>query len=414
MLLCTWPEPAAAYSVLSHEAIIDSAWDTGIRTAILLRYPNTTQEELREAHAYAYGGAIIQDMGYYPYGSKFFSNLTHYVRSGDFVQALIRDSKSPNDYAFALGALAHYVADNEGHRLATNLSVALLYPRLRKKYGDIVTFEDDPLAHIKTEFGFDVLEVARERFAPQSYHDFIGFEVAAPLLAQAFQETYGLPIASVLDEEDKTLGSYRHDVSKLIPKATRIAWSLKKKEIKADEPGITKRRFLFNMSRSSYERRWGKEYQRPSFGDRFLAFLYRLIPKIGPLKILQFRTPTPETEKLFESSFNTTMTHYRRLLLDQERGELTLPNDNFDVGAATGPGQYKLNDETHARLLEELAKQDFVGASPELCRHLMAFFSQSQAPYAMRNKPEDWARVEAALQQLKQARTGDLLPAKTE
>src|SRR5438552_14104528 len=234
-------------------------------------------------------------MGYYPYGSPFFSDLTHYVRSGDFIQALLRDAKDLNGYAFAVGALAHYAADNDGHRLGTNRAVPILYPGLGKKFGDSVAFEDNRLAHVKTEFGFDVLEIAKERYAPDGYHDFIGFEVAARVLEQAFLETYGLQLGSVLLNEDKALNSYRRDVSKLIPKATRIAWHLKKDEIKDDIPNATKRKFLFNLSRSNYEREWGKDYRKPSPCERFLALLFTLIPKFGPLKVLQFRTPTPQT-----------------------------------------------------------------------------------------------------------------------
>ena len=189
--------PGAAYSVLSHEAIIDSAWDANIKPVLLKRFPHATPDELRQAHGYGYGGAIIQDLGYYPHGSIFFSDLTQCVRSGDFVLALLRDAKESNelnDYAFALGALAHYSADIAGHPIATNRAVPLLYPKLEKKYGDSVTYEDDPLAHVKTEFGFDVLEVAQHRYAPDSYHDFIGFQAAVPLLERAFQETYDLPV----------------------------------------------------------------------------------------------------------------------------------------------------------------------------------------------------------------------------
>ena len=226
-----WPTQTAAYAVLSHEAIIDSVWDTNIRPLLLKRFPDATAEEIKEAHGYAYGGVIIQDMGYYPHGSHFFSDLTHYVRSGDFVLALLRDAKDLDGYAFALGALAHYAADNDGHLIGTNRAVPVLYPKLKKKYGDSVTYEEDPLAHVKTEFGFDVLEIAQGRYASDSYHDFIGFGVSVPLLEQAFQETYGLDLKSVLSDEDKVLGSYRYDVSQLLPKATRIAWSLKKNEI---------------------------------------------------------------------------------------------------------------------------------------------------------------------------------------
>jgi len=400
-LLACCPRPAAAYSVLSHEAIIDAAWDTNIKPLLLKRFPDATAEDLREAHGFAYGGAIIQDMGYYPHGSIFFSDLAHYVRSGDFIQALLRDSQDLNEYAFALGALAHYAADIDGHRLATNLAVPILYPKLKKKHGDVVTYEDDPLAHVKTEFGFDVLEVAKQRYAPDSYHDFIGFEVAAPLLGQAFRETYGLDLKKIFDDHEKVLGSYRRDVSKLIPRATRVAWTLKKKEIKNDMPGITKRQFLYNLSRSSYEREWGKDYRRPTVWDRFLAFIYRIIPKIGPLRVLQLRTPTPQTERMFETSFNATMDRYRKLLKDQGEGHLELLNDNFDVGEQTAPGKYRRNDDAHARLLDRLAQQNFADVSPELRAELLQFFADPNAPYATKRKPKEWSKVEAELRQLK-------------
>jgi Zinc dependent phospholipase C len=404
LLICflVSPEPLPAYSVLSHEAIIDAAWDTNIKPVLLKRFPDATPDDLREAHGFAYGGAIIQDMGYYPHGSIFFSDLAHYIRSGDFILALIRDSKDLNEYAFALGALAHYAADNDGHRLATNRAVPILYPKLRKKHGDVVTYEDDPLAHVKTEFGFDVLEVAKHRYAPDSYHDFVGFEVAAPLLGEAFRETYGLDLKKIFDDHEKALGSYRRDVSKLIPRATRVAWSLKKDEIRSDVPGITKRKFLYNLSRASYEREWGKDYQQPSAWDHFLAFIYRIIPKIGPLRVLQLRTPTPQTERLFQTSFNATMDRYRKLLKDQEDGKLELLNDNFDVGEPTGPGKYRKNDETHAELLNKLAAQNFADVSPELRGELLQFFGDPNAPYATKRKPKEWSRVEAELQQLKQ------------
>ena len=396
-----WPPPAAAYSVLSHEAIIDSAWDTSIKPVLLKRFPDATPEELREAHGYAFGGAIIQDMGYYPHGSMFFSDLTHYLRSGDFVVAMLRDAKDLNEYAFALGALAHYAADNDGHRLGTNRAVPVLYPNLKKKHGDFVTYEDDPLAHIKTEFGFDVLEVAKERYAPDSYHDFIGFQVAAPLLEQAFRETYGLDLKSILADEDKVLGSYRHDVSNLIPRATRVAWSLKKDEIQNDIPGITRKKFLYNLSRASYEREWGKKYQRPSAWDHFLAFLYTLLPKFGPLRVLQLRTPTPETERMFEASFNATMDRYRNLLKEVAEDRLQLLNYNFDVGEATGPGEYRRNDDAHAELLEKLAEKNFAEMSPDLRAELLAFYADPNVPYATKRKPKVWSKVEANLQKLR-------------
>lgn len=402
LMSCAWPTPSAGYAVLAHEAIVDSAWDTSIRPLLLKRFPQATPEDLKEAHGYAYGGAIIQDMGYYPHGNKFFSDLTHYVRSGDFVLALLRDSKDLDDYAFALGALSHYAADNEGHSIGVNRSVPLLYPKTGRKYGAVVTYEENRLDHVKTEFGFDVLEVAQGRYAPTAYHDFIGFGVALPLLEQAFQETYGLDLKSVLTDENKVLGSYRYDVSRLLPKATRVAWSLKKDDIQRDQPGITKREFLYNINRSSYRKYWGKDYQPPTFGERFLAFVVRIIPKIGPLAVLELRTPTPQTEQMFEASFNAALDQYGKLLSEVEAGQPDIPNDNFDTGSVTGPGKYWLNDETQAQLLDALAKQSFSGASPDIRAELLEFFADPNAPYAMKRKKKEWARVQAEIAQLRQ------------
>jgi len=395
------PQPAPAYSVMAHEAIIDAAWEQNIRPLLLQRFPNATKEELKEAHGYTYGGAIIQDMGYYPHGSHFFSDLTHYVRSGDFILALLHDSVDLNEYAFALGALSHYAADNDGHRIGTNRAVPILYPKLRKKYGGVVTYEQDPLAHLKTEFGFDVLEVARERYAPDSYHDFIGFNVSKRLVEQAFRETYGLELKSLLPDEDAAFESYRRGVSKQIPRATRIAWSLKKDEIQKDYPSMTRKKFLYNLSRASYEKNWGNKYQKPGFGEAFLAFLWRLLPKIGPLKVLEFRTPTPQTEQMFEASFNATLDRYRALLEGARGGQLKLLNDNFDVGETTGPGTYFMNDDVHAKLLAALAKNNFAGAPREVREELLDFYSQSDAAYSTKKKPKEWAQLQTELQQLK-------------
>jgi hypothetical protein len=403
-LLLVNPEKTEAYSVTSHQAIIDVVWAPNIRPAIRKRFPNANEEEIDRGQAYAYGGAIIQDLGYYPYGSPFFSDLTHYIRSGDFILAMLRDSRDVYEYSFALGAMAHYAADNNGHRVGVNRAVPILYPKLKKKYGDSVSYEDDKLAHIKTEFGFDVLEVAKERFAPESYHDYIGFEVAPRVLEQAFQETYGLDLKKVLGDETKVLKSYRHAVSDLLPKATRIAWDLKKDEIQKDEPGITRQKFLYNLKRANYEKEWGKDYQKPKFSDKVLAFIYKILPRIGPLKVLQFKTPTPETERMYEASFNATLDQYRKLLNEErESGKPALMNGNFDLGEVSGPGKYRLSDTTHAKLLDKLADQKFAGMTVEIRAELLDYFSASDTPFAMKKDKKLWAKVQTELEELKRA-----------
>ena len=401
------PDRAEAYSVMSHQAIIDVVWESSMKPAIRKRFPNATEDEVNRGQAYAYGGAIIQDLGYYPGGNPFFSDLTHYVRSGDFVLAMLSDAQDVYEYAFALGSLAHYAADNNGHREGTNRAVPLLYPKLKKKYGDFVSYEDDKLAHVKTEFGFDVLEVAKERYAPESYHDYIGFEVSPRVLDQAFQETYGLDLKKVLTNQDRVFNSYRHAVSNLLPRATRIAWHLKKDEIQKDEPGITKSKFLYNLRRSNFEKEWGKDYTHPTFGDKVLAFIYRILPKIGPLRVLQFKTLTPDAEHMFEKSFNDTLDQYRALLKEErEVGKPSITNDNFDVGAVSAPGEYRLSDTAHAKLLDQLAEQQFAGATPEIRAELVGFFEAPGSPSSVKKDPKAWAKVQSELEQLKNSPAG--------
>jgi hypothetical protein len=390
------------YSVLTHEAIIDSAWDDAIKPLLLTRFPNSTKEELKTAHSYAYGGCVIQDLGYYPFGSHLFSDLVHYVRTGDFVLALIRDSQDLNEYAFALGALAHYAADNQGHRVAVNLAVPMLYPKLRAKYGDTVVYDQNPAAHLRTEFGFDVLEVARGRYAPDAYRDFIGFEVSKPLLDKAFQETYCVELKSVFSDFDLSVGTYRYSVSKAIPTATKVAWETNKDQIQKDIPGMTKEKFLYHISRSSYEKNWGRQYQKPGFKDSLLAFFFRLVPKIGPFSVFKFKTPTPAAEKLFEASFSGSVTDYERFLHEQkDSGKIELVNDNFDTGTVTGPGQYPLADKTYAQLLDHLAKDHFAKVSPELRKILLDFYSDPNAPIATKKDKTEWAKVLKEVDELK-------------
>jgi hypothetical protein len=400
LLLLLSAPTARAYSVLTHEAIIDSVWDSSIKVLLLQRFPNATADELTAAHAYAYGGSIIQDLGYYPFSSKFFSDLTHYVRSGDFILSLIRNSQDLNEYAFSLGALAHYAADNNGHRIATNLAVPLLYPKLRLKFGNLVTYADDPFSHLKTEFGFDVFQAAKGRYAPDGYKGFIGFEVSKPVLERAFEETYGMKIEHVFSNFDLAVGSYRRTVSSVMPTMTRVAWQIKKQEIRKDAPGITRKKFLYNLSRSSYEKNWGTTYPQPGRRSRVLAFLFRIVPRVGPFKALAFKRLTPATEKIFMASFNASIDRYRGLLSELQADRLQLPNENFDTGDLTEAGRYKLADAAYAKLLDKLADH-YADLSPELRGDLLAFYHNLEAPISTKTGEKEWAKVLKELEELK-------------
>lgn len=393
---------ASGYSVLTHEAIVDSLWDASIQKILLQRFPTATPEELEHAHAYVYGGCIIQDMGYYPFSTRLFSDLTHYVRSGDFIVALIRESQDIDEYAFALGALAHYAADNNGHRIGTNPAVAILYPKLRTKFGKTVTYWDNPISHLRTEFGFDVLQVAEGRYAPDRYRAFIGFQVPKKVLERAFLDTYGIELKDLFGNLDLALGSFRYSVGSIIPGMTRVAWQLKQAQVTKELPGITKKKFLYNLSRSSYEKEWGTEYHRPGFRTRFVTWVLRIIPKFGPFRSLAFRAPTPEVEKMFMASFNATVENYRTLLAQVSAGRLELPNENFDIGEPPAAGQYLGADQAYDQLLGKLTDHKFDRVTPELRANILTYYQGRKPPVSppTQKAMAEWTKVTSQLAQL--------------
>ena len=390
----------SAYSVLTHEEIVDLLWTDKIQPLLLARYPGLSADQIREAHAYAYGGAVIQDLGYYPFGNKEFSNLVHYVRSGDFVRELLLESQDVNEYAFALGALSHYVADIFGHP-AVNLAVAIEYPKLRAKFGKSVRYAQDKTAHLKIEFGFDTVQVAKNRYASEQYHDFIGFQVSKSLLERVFPVVYGVELKDVLTHEDLAVGSYRFAVSRLIPQMTQVALQTHKKDLMRETPDFAKRRFLYRLSRSNYEKEWGKDYVKPGAGTRILSTLLRYMPRIGPFKGLAFSNPTRQTEDLYIKSINATVDQYRRLLEDLGTDTLVLPNCDLDSGQPTKAAEYSLADDAYAKWLGQLSERKFDRISPELRANILDFYSDLSAPIEMRKDESDWKNVLSGLDQLK-------------
>jgi Zinc dependent phospholipase C len=396
------PRDARAYSALAHEAIIDAAWDLAIVPALRSRFA-LSPDALKRARAFAYGGSLIQDIGYYPFSSRFFGNLTHYVRSGEFVQALVRQAADANEYAFALGALAHYAGDNSGHPLAVNRAVPILYPKLRAKFGDEVEYADNPAAHLKTEFGFAVVQVARGKYAGDAYHGFIGFEVSKPIMERAFRSTYGLELTDVFAALDTAIGTFRWTVSTTIPEMTKVAWALKQKEVEALTPGITREGFDFQMTRAAYEKDWGTTYRRPGFWHEFFAVFLKIVPRLGPFETIAFKPPTAETERWFVDSFTVTVERYRALIADAQRGRIQTENRNFDTGRPVGAGEYTLVDETYAELVHRLAALQAKGtpAPPPMIANLKAFYADPNAPIETKKHKGEWNRLRRELDTLR-------------
>ena len=394
--------PAHAYSVLSHEALVDAAWEASLLPRLRERFPGASPDQLQGARAFVYGGCLIQDLGYYPFGSRLFTDLTHYVRTGAFVSALVAEAASLEEYAFALGALGHYAADGNGHPMGTNRAVPLAYPRLRRKYGDLIAFADDPKAHLRVELGFDVVQLATGRYRAPAYVDLIGFEVSTPLLERAFRRTYGLEMKDLFTDLDRAVGSYRRTVSYLLPELTRIAWKSKQEEIRQLDPRASEANFVFRFPRAEYERRFGTRSPKPGLIERGARFLAAVLPKVGPLKVLVPKLPTKEGERLLRESFAASVENYRLLL-----GELgtidELEDVNLDVGPIVRAGEYSLADDAYAALLLLLARNDFKEVPPALKHDILAYYADLSAPIATKQDEKTWKRTLHALEDLQGA-----------
>ncbi|MDR3695112.1 zinc dependent phospholipase C family protein [Mucilaginibacter sp.] len=403
LLVSFIPKPAKAYSVLTHEALIDASWKKSILPLLKQKYPAAADSDLVKAHAYTYGGALIADMGYFPFGSVYFTNLAHYVRSGDFVENLLSESQNLNEYAFALGALCHYMADKYGHSLATNHVVPIVYPEMREKFGPVVTYDDDHVSHSRVEIAFDVLETARGNYASQNYHDFIGFEVAKPVLERAFLKTYGQDINAVFGNLDLAISTFRWSVKSLLPTVTRTAWLLKKNDIKKSNPSANEKTFHYRMKRKAYYKEFGSSRQKPKFKERILAFVIRIMPKIGPFKALRFKPVGPEGEKLFVRSFDTVIVHYDDELNRLHNHAIDLKDMDYDTGKPTMPGEYGLADKTYVELLDKLQDNKFIEMTKSLQQNLLNFYNNADTTQFAQKYSADWKKTSLALQELKAA-----------
>jgi hypothetical protein len=395
----------AAYSVLTHQAIIDLSWKDAIRPLLLSRYPRTKESALQEAHAYAYGGCAIQDAGYYPFSRQFFSDLTHYVRTGDFVESLLRNARNVNEYAFALGALSHYVGDSVGHADAISPATAVEYPKLAEKYGRVVTFEDAPRQYVATEFSFDVDELSRRRFAPIEYQGFVGLRVPRRLLEQAFFETYGLSLTGVMGKTGKAaIQSYRGSIRSSIPVFAQAEVVLHHKDFPKDDPASFEKIEPY-LGHAPYLPDWAHAYRGPDFGEHVLAQVIRILPPVGAVKYVKIRGPRSETEEMYYSSLDRTLTLYERridLLRLMPAMPLGLPNRDLDTGDWTKPGAYRMTDRTYARLLREITEKQKFPVPPGLKQDILNYYAVPHAPITTKRDHDQWKRVQKDLALLRE------------
>lgn len=407
-LFYSFPQSTDAYSFLTHEDMVDVAWHSSIRPLLLARFPTATEAQLRQARAFAYGGATIQDMGYYPFGHQFFSNLTHYVRSGDFVDNLFRDAQTVDEYAFAIGALAHYVGDNNGHRYATNLSTPIEFPSLGKKYGPVVAYDQGPHAHVRTEFAYDVEQLGQHWFAPSGYVKGIGFYVPQRLLQQAFYDTYGLSLRSVLGRPTPAIESYRSSVKGFLPDIARAEVLIHRNDFPRELDTPAFHQFSTRQKQAGLDNQWKRYKSKAGFKLHFIAFMIRILPKVGAISDAAIRGPNAETNRWYIESVNRSVDNYENLLQRLTKGprkSLDLPNRDLDTGNLVRPGAYALTDKTYAQLLAKLTAQPDRTVPAGLRQNILVYYSNPGAPITTKKNPRAWKRVQAQLTVLRGMRT---------
>ena len=400
--MIAWPPSGKAYGVLTHHQLIDQAWNTVIVPILLNRFPSLTPEQLREAHAYAYGGCVVQDFGYYPFANGFFSDLTHYVRTGDFVQKLFQRAKTANEFAFAIGALSHYVGDSIGHSQATNPSVAITFPKLRAKYGSLVNYAQGKHQHAQVEWAFDANQAAKLRLAPVDYVRDVGLDVPREQLAAAFYETYGIPLQEIVSGLFPAMKTFRFGARSFLPHFTYAQAVLHKGRFPADTPGPELERYERQVGQLPKEEQWDRYRRKPGIQTHLLSFLIVIVPKIGALRMLAIKDPTEETERAYIASVNLS-TAALAVSLERLRGsqiDLGLADRDLDTGQPVLPGGYPLTDRTYAQLLARITKLPTERIPAGLKQDIVAYYADPAAPISTKKKPKEWAAVQEQLQVL--------------
>ena len=401
VLLLLSARSTPAYSLLTHEQLIDLTWQDSIQPLLLRRFPHLTSAQLVEARSYAYGGCVIQDIGYYPFGDAFYSDLTHYVRPGDFIVNLLREARNADELAFAIGALSHYIGDTIGHPEATNVAVPVVFPELGRRFGPSVSYAEGEHQHVRTEFAFDIDEIAHGRLAPYHYLQHIGLNVPVDQLSRAFYDTYGI-------SEDFTqrrgrrvnVSGYRFATRTLIPRFAFAVTLLHRKHLPPDSNSPQFLELQQRIQQVSQSEDWQRYRHKAGIGTHSLAALVWVLPKFGPLSILAVKGPTADTEEQYVHSVLDSMLALQTAVNRLGRAHETLRNLDLDTGQPTRPGRYRLADDTYADLLRHLAADPKASVPPGLKQEVNAFYADPNAPIATRRNPRRWAQVQADLKTL--------------
>jgi hypothetical protein len=400
------PATSRAFSVLAHQAVVDEAWSNTLSPLVRKHFPETTDQQLAEARDYARGGSHLPDLGYFPLGNRLFTDLLHYVRTGDFIARLLNEASSADEYAFALGVLSHYETDVKGHPEATNVAVPVIYPKLARQYGSRVTYAESPSAHLATEFRFDVLQVAHRHEIPGLFEHSIDFKVPKEFLNRVFRETYGLDLNDLFKNYDVALNTYRWGFRTLINEGTGIAWQLYRQDIESEEPGISSKQFVDVISRAEFVQEFGKAFLEPGYFVQFVGFVGNFLPNVGPLKRLPYKPLPQDVQQLYFRAFRDAYNEYLEKVAATQKGKASIANLNLDTGARPAAGQYPPADKAYVELIERHAQEHFANTPKALADDMAEHFRDRDAALAFEQSSRKRAAALSAISELDSTKAG--------
>jgi hypothetical protein len=419
------PPHTYAYSILTHEQLIDLLWSSDILPMLHTRFPDARPEDLRLARKYAYGGALLADAGYYPKGEPYTANLTHYVLAGDFVTNLFRNATDVYELAFAVGALTHYVGDTIGHSTATNPSVAIAFPNLVKPGGTqigtdglpeaIVTYEDGEAQYKQVEVGFDINSLNHKRFIPKKIMDRIGFDVPLQQFTYAFYQTYGLQVDFTHTDSSLNLHAYAGDAKGVITEGIYAIASKHKKD-GPDESSIAELpEFQAMIANAEAEGHWNKYKRAGGFESKAMIVVLGVDPAIPIARVEMPITTTQrmyirsvlQSVKLLKQILKTPVAPTERFIplwpSDQSNSSPTsLPNFNLDTGHLEPSRAYRLTDDAYFDLLGRIVANPTWPIPPSTKTAIQTYFSDSDTgpKYDFVSTAEDRQTLAARLQAL--------------
>jgi hypothetical protein len=238
--------------------------------------------------------------------------------------------------------------------------------------------------------------LSKHRLAPGAYLRAVGLRVPNRLLAQAFEETYSLPLRDVVGPCRPAMRSYRTSVRSFLPRFAYAETVIHRNDFPPDMANASFQTFLDHIERADFQKVWNRYRRVPGIKTNLLALLIRILPRIGALSDLAIKIPTEDTQDLYVKSVNRTIEVYagflKQLAVTRQLAE-PIPNRDLDTGERTRPGAYARTDNTYATLLHKIARSPQRPIATDLKQNVLDYYSDANAPITTKKNGKAWAEV---------------------